>query len=179
MEFPTDPSTSSYDIFKNLAHRVQDDIYKGIHYSFSGVASEELSSARDLLLSKTQPTRRNGLPMKAVKWFARAAVRTVAEIGYGFFAFTSAIETLFRGFLLLLAQTARLLPNPLKDLILEWAQDGALTSLQSTVNNLLNLYDNLVDHEGCDDDQPYLSRRHTLNCLSGHIVFENQSRFIS
>jgi hypothetical protein len=167
----------------SLAYRVQDDIYNGIRYSFSGVASEELSSARDLLLSKTQPTGKNGLPMKAVKWFARATVRIVAEIGYGFFAFTSAIETLFRGFLLLLAQTARLLPHPLKDLILEWAQDGALTSLHSTVNNLLNLYDNLFDQEVesmsyCTDDQPYLIRKHTDKCVSYHILFGTQYRLI-
>jgi hypothetical protein len=174
---------SSPNFMTSLAHRVQEDIYNGIRYSFSGVASEELSSARDLLLSKTQPTRKNSLPMTAVKWFARATVRTVAEIGYGFFAFTSAIETLFRGFLLLLAQTARLLPNPLKDPILEWAQDGALTSLQSTVNNLLNLYHNLVDQEVefpnySTNAEPYLIRRHTPHCVPYHKVFENNDEFI-
>jgi hypothetical protein len=174
---------SSPNFMTSLAHHVQENIWNGIRYSFSCVASEELSAVRDLLLSKTQPTRKNGLPMKAVKWFARATIRTVAEIGYGFFAFTSAIETLFRGFLLLLAQTARLLPNPLKDLILEWAQDGALTSLQSTVNNLLNLYDNLVDQEvefedAYPDHQPYLIRRHTVKCRSDDSALSNIYRII-
>lgn len=166
-----------------LFNRVVDDLSLSVRYSFSGVASEELTCTRETLLIKTEPKTGNCLPLKAVKWLARGIIRAVAEVGYGFFVLTSAIETLVRGTLWLLAQTTRVLPQSISEPVIGFARQGVSTCAESTKNNLLNLYHNLVDLELEEDAWYYSSRysspKNTIDCKSNwEIKFDSNYQSI-